>query len=88
MSVTPVEKTKLELLLEKVLEYFALGFAAVFIPGVLNLLDDVHNGVGNSWHTSFWLALLAGGVAAGIRAVLNVLPFSLPTFKKKKSALA
>lgn len=65
------------LLLKKLVVAFLVAFGGVFLPGVLKVLDDIHNGVGTSWGTAFWLSLVAGGVAAGLRAILALSPINL-----------
>jgi hypothetical protein len=65
------------LLFKKLVVAFLVGFGGVFIPGVLNVLDDIHNGINNGWGTSFWLALVSGAVAAAVRAVLALSPINL-----------
>jgi hypothetical protein len=65
------------LLVKKMLIAFLVAFGGVFIPAVLNILDDLHNGVGSSWGTAFWLSLVSGAVAAGVRAVLALSPINL-----------
>ncbi len=65
------------LLVKKMLVAFIVAFGGVFIPAVLKVLDDINSGVGSSWERSFWLSLVAGGVAAGVRAVLAISPLNL-----------
>ena len=65
------------LLLRKMLVAFAVAFGGVFIPAVLNILDDVHNGINNNWDTAFWISLVAGAVAAGLRALLALSPVNV-----------
>lgn len=65
------------LLAKKLVVAFLVAFGGVFIPAVLNILDDIHNGVSNNWGAAFWLALAAGAVGAGVRAVLALAPLNL-----------
>lgn len=65
------------LLLRKMVVAFLVAFGGVFIPAVLNVLDDIHNGISANWGTAFWLSLVAGAVSAGLRAVLAFSPLNL-----------
>lgn len=65
------------LLLRKLVVAFLVAFGGVFIPAVLKILDDVHSGVPTAWGASFWIALVAGAFAAGVRAVLALSPINL-----------
>ena len=64
-------------LLRKMLVAFVVSFAAVFIPAVLNVLDQIHAGTAPNWSSSFWLSLAAGAVGAGVRAILALSPINL-----------
>lgn len=73
------------LFLKKLFVAFIVGFGGVFIPAVLNILDDIHRGAAPNTTTSFYLALVAGGVAAGVRALLALGPINLVPSDKQHS---
>ena len=55
----------------------AIAFLAVFIPGVLSVLDEIEGGSGHPFETTFWFSLLAGAIGAALRAIVAVLPWNL-----------
>jgi len=62
------------LFLKKLLVAFVIGFGGVFIPAILTLLDKVSNGTPTSFDKSLWISLVSGAVAAGLRALLVLIP--------------
>jgi hypothetical protein len=66
-----------KLLLKKVGVTAAIGFLAVFLPGVLTALDSIEGGDAHSFGTTFWFSLLAGAIAGALRAVLALSPVNL-----------
>jgi Fe2+ transport system protein B len=58
----------------KLLVAFLVAFGAVFIPAVLDILDKLHQGVDANFSTELVWSVIAGGVGAGIRAILALLP--------------
>ena len=77
-ALTTVDQTtRRKLLAKKVGFAGAIAFLAVFIPGVLSILDEIEGGSGHPFQTTFWFSLLAGAVGAGIRAIVAVLPWNL-----------
>jgi hypothetical protein len=79
-----------KLLLKKMAVTGLIGFLSVFLPAVLKGLDEIEGGAAHHFSTEFWFSLLAGAVAAGLRAVLALSPWNLlPTdvlhgFRKDK----
>lgn len=73
-----VDKSSTNVLLAKKIALAGgIGFLAVFIPGVLSVLDEIEGGSGHPFETTFWFSLLAAAVAAAIRGILAVLPWNL-----------
>lgn len=62
------------LFLRKLLVAFLVGFGGVLIPSLLSILDKIASGAPASFGLSLLIALVAGAFAAGLRAVLVLLP--------------
>lgn len=75
------------LLVKKLLVAFIVGFGGVIVPGVLKVLDDVQNGVATDFTHAFWLSMVAGAFAAGIRALLAISPINLVPSDKEHSLI-
>jgi hypothetical protein len=65
------------LLAKKMLVAFVVAFAGVLVPAVLKILDSVASGAPSSWGKAFWISLVAGAFAAGVRALLALSPINL-----------
>lgn len=61
-----------KLLARKMLVAFAVTFGAAVIPALLNWLQHPQ-----ATSRDFWFALLAGALAAGLRAALALSPINL-----------
>lgn len=66
-----------KLLLQKMLMAFLVTFGGVIIPAMLNVLDDIHNGVPHHFDSAFWIAMAAGAFGAAVRAVLALSPINI-----------
>lgn len=62
----------MNLLIRKMLVAFAVTFGGALIPAVLDWLNHPQ-----ATSRNFWFALLAGALAAGLRAVLALSPINL-----------
>ncbi len=74
-----------KLLLQKMVVAFLAAFGGVMVPAVLKILDDVSNGTPSSWGKAFWISLVAGAFAAGVRALLALSPLNLVPSDKQHS---
>ena len=66
-----------KLLLKKAAITGVIAFLAVFIPAVLTVLDEIEGGAAHDFSTGFWFSLLAGAIAAALRAILALSPLNL-----------
>jgi hypothetical protein len=78
--------SKNKLLLRKMGVAFIVGFLGVFLPAALQVLDALQSGTEqpDNWNV-FWISLISGAVAAGVRAVLALSPISLTQTDKLNS---
>lgn len=56
---------------------FLITFGGVMIPAMLNVLDDIHNGVPHHFDSSWWIAVACGAFGAALRAVLALSPINI-----------
>ena len=66
--------TKNGLLFRKLVVAFGAGFLGVFLPAILHILDSVAKNVDVDFSGAFWISLISGAVAAGIRAIFALIP--------------
>lgn len=62
------------LFVRKLVVAFLVGFGGVFIPAILTLLDKAASGTPTSLDKSLIISVISGGVAAGLRALLVLVP--------------
>jgi hypothetical protein len=78
--------TKNKLLLRKMGIAFIVGFLGIFIPAALQVLDALQSGTEqpHNWNV-FFISLITGAVAAGVRAALALSPINLGSTDKINS---